>query len=95
MEKSFELITRNGLPGIKCLRCGHTSYNLNDIKEKYCGYCHQFHQTGSPLKVIDIQPHNVREVIGEAKMKQLIDILDELAIRGIELELTYSHLEAL
>lgn len=30
--------------GITCPQCGMTSYNLNDIKEKYCGHCHQWHE---------------------------------------------------
>lgn len=28
---------------IQCVTCGHKSYNPNDIKEKYCGYCRIFH----------------------------------------------------
>lgn len=27
---------------IKCLRCGRTSHNLNDVNNRYCGYCHAF-----------------------------------------------------
>jgi ribosomal protein L37E len=30
-------------PSITCPRCGATSYNLNDVKHRYCGACHQFH----------------------------------------------------
>lgn len=29
--------------GIKCLTCNLTSYNTNDIRYRYCGYCHVFH----------------------------------------------------
>ena len=29
---------------IKCLKCGTTSYNPNDIREKYCGNCNSFHE---------------------------------------------------
>lgn len=32
--------------GIKCMTCGKTSYNQNDIKELYCGYCNKFHNDG-------------------------------------------------
>ena len=28
---------------ITCPCCGLTSYNLNDIEQKYCGRCHMFH----------------------------------------------------
>jgi hypothetical protein len=30
------------LPSITCPRCGRTSYNLNDVRERYCGACHVF-----------------------------------------------------
>lgn len=33
-------------PSITCPRCGRTSYNPNDIREGYCGYCHDW--TGTP-----------------------------------------------
>jgi len=29
---------------IKCPQCGVTSYNPNDVKNRYCGNCHQFHE---------------------------------------------------
>jgi ribosomal protein L37E len=28
---------------ITCLRCKKTSYNVNDLKNHYCGFCHVFH----------------------------------------------------
>jgi hypothetical protein len=27
---------------ITCLLCGRTSWNLNDVRDKYCGACHKF-----------------------------------------------------
>lgn len=27
---------------ITCLKCGMTSHNPNDVREKYCGHCHEF-----------------------------------------------------
>lgn len=35
---------RDKHPSITCPRCGRTSYNTNDIKERYCGYCHMWHE---------------------------------------------------
>lgn len=35
---------------ITCPRCGRISYNPNDIKEHYCGYCHQWHINMKGLK---------------------------------------------
>lgn len=29
---------------IQCLVCGRVSYNPNDIRDKYCGFCHRFHE---------------------------------------------------
>ena len=31
-------------PSITCPRCGWTSFNLNDIEQRYCGHCHTFHE---------------------------------------------------
>jgi len=31
-------------PSIICPKCGMESYNPNDIKNQYCGNCHQFHE---------------------------------------------------
>jgi ribosomal protein L37E len=29
--------------GILCLCCGQKSYNPEDITNRYCGFCHEFH----------------------------------------------------
>ena len=29
---------------ITCPRCERTSYNTGDIKNKYCGNCHEYHE---------------------------------------------------
>ena len=29
-------------PSFTCRDCGMTSYNLNDVKHRYCGRCHKF-----------------------------------------------------
>lgn len=31
-------------PSITCPTCGAVSYNRNDIEQRYCGACHQFHE---------------------------------------------------
>ena len=28
---------------ITCTKCRKTSHNPNDVKERYCGFCHVFH----------------------------------------------------
>jgi RNase P subunit RPR2 len=30
------------VPSFTCRDCGFTSYNLNDVKHRYCGRCHKF-----------------------------------------------------
>lgn len=31
---------------IKCLTCGRTSWHPEDVKNKYCGNCREFHEDG-------------------------------------------------
>lgn len=40
------------IQSITCPKCRRTSYNLNDVKHRYCGYCHQFHEfMGMPVEI--------------------------------------------
>jgi len=41
---TFEFVTEKNQHGIKCLKCGLTSFNPNDIANKYCGNCAMFHE---------------------------------------------------
>jgi ribosomal protein L37E len=34
-------------PSIACPRCKMTSYNVNDIREGYCGNCHDWTSKGA------------------------------------------------
>jgi hypothetical protein len=38
-------------PSITCPTCGLTSYNANDIREQYCGHCHQWHRDMVTVRV--------------------------------------------
>ena len=29
-------------PSFTCPKCGRTSHNLNDVRERYCGACHEW-----------------------------------------------------
>ncbi len=43
-NKPFDdLFATKPQPSITCPRCGMTSYNPNDIEQRYCGNCHMFH----------------------------------------------------
>lgn len=46
MNKTYEIVaSKDGKQaGIKCLDCNLTSWNYNDVREKYCGNCHEFHE---------------------------------------------------
>lgn len=40
--KQTYIIVRDG-KAITCLLCGLTSYHPDDVKNRYCGHCHIFH----------------------------------------------------
>lgn len=35
-------LAADGAVHITCPKCGRTSFNLNDVREGYCGHCHEF-----------------------------------------------------
>jgi hypothetical protein len=55
ISPSYELGTgpTSGDPYIKCFMCGHLSFNPNDIRDRYCAYCHVFHQDPPAMKPLD------------------------------------------
>lgn len=43
-DRAHNRHNRSGLvEHIQCPKCGLTSYDPNDIAQRYCGACHQFH----------------------------------------------------
>jgi hypothetical protein len=45
--QTYALSTKPGefVPAsITCLKWGNESHNLNDVKNRYCGHCHEFHE---------------------------------------------------
>lgn len=42
---SFEILNHG--KAIKCLLCNRISHNPNDIRQRYCGNCHTFHDNFS------------------------------------------------
>lgn len=40
---TYETGLRGGQIAIICLCCGLGSNNQNDVEQKYCGFCHEFH----------------------------------------------------
>jgi hypothetical protein len=43
-ETGIGLLSRDG-PCIMCLKCGRVSHLEADVKNKYCGFCHLFHES--------------------------------------------------
>jgi hypothetical protein len=43
MKKTYVILKVGTLDAITCLFCNRTSYNPNDVREHYCGFCHRFH----------------------------------------------------
>lgn len=39
---AMQLAGASPRPSFTCPQCGRTSYNQNDIRERYCGACHAF-----------------------------------------------------
>jgi hypothetical protein len=40
----FSLVRRGDGVGIRCHTCGLTSYHPEDVRSRYCGHCHVFHE---------------------------------------------------
>jgi uncharacterized OB-fold protein len=43
VEKTYKMVEKDGIMGIKCLVCNMTSYFPMDIEKKYCENCKRFH----------------------------------------------------
>lgn len=54
---------------ITCPKCGMTSYNPNDEREKYCGNCHQFHDEMKKMPDADTLRHYIDTILNEAEDK--------------------------
>jgi dihydrofolate reductase len=42
---AYSILQADGIKGIICFRCVRTSWNPNDVEQKYCGHCHKHHVT--------------------------------------------------
>lgn len=43
-RRTYVIAQFAGHATITCLACGYTSHNPNDVRERYCGHCHWFHE---------------------------------------------------
>ena len=42
-EYQWQQLRRGQSSFIRCPKCGRVSHNINDVLNRYCGHCHQFH----------------------------------------------------
>jgi len=54
-ERTYE-IAADG-KSITCKLCLKTSYHLVDVRERYCGFCHEFHDERALRKAMVKQGH--------------------------------------
>ena len=56
MSATYELVrSGSGQQGIICRWCGHISYHPEDVRQKYCGFCHVFHPVASAPVCVSVQ----------------------------------------
>lgn len=53
MANRYEIISAAGRAGITCMTCGMTSWNPGDVKNRYCGKCHVFHEDAAVGSLIE------------------------------------------
>jgi hypothetical protein len=43
----YDLLTdlKDDSPAIRCRRCLRVSHHPRDVEDRYCGYCHAFHES--------------------------------------------------
>ena len=44
MDKGYSIKSDGVTTTITCHKCGRTSGNTGDVRERYCGFCHVFHE---------------------------------------------------
>lgn len=58
---------------ITCLKCGKTSFNVNDVKHRYCGFCHEYLRTELPKSKCPVCGYEVDDA---SSMSKAYDIQD-------------------
>jgi len=62
---------------ITCPRCGRTSFNPNDIEQRYCGNCHRFHDHTSTMLFApaELQPYEWHRIIMERRWGEQLTLM--------------------
>lgn len=63
---------------IECLRCGAISHHPEDVRHRYCGRCHRFHDDGRPMTATPL-------VIGPAELAALAALRERAASRPVDM----------
>ena len=62
------------LRSITCPKCGRTSYHPEDVRHRYCGACHQFHDDmGISMRAFTMYRRNVPDATHNALQKNAPD----------------------
>lgn len=96
LSKTYEFGNRDGFPYIECKLCGKKSYNLGDIKNKFCGKCKIYHDdvrtstrapifsgTGSTALIAEINAANNITKIRKVVLK-VVALIQELENKILE-----------
>jgi hypothetical protein len=65
-------------PYFKCPRCARYSYNLNDVRERYCGACHEFF----PLDIagaLEIVLNLARRAAATQAEREAVEVVADMA----------------
>jgi hypothetical protein len=57
----LEIDEKSGALGITCMKCGITSWNQNDVENRYCPHCHVFGE---------LEPDKIRDIVLVMTTKQ-------------------------
>jgi ribosomal protein L37E len=66
--KTYEMVPTTTGHAIRCRVCGMTSHNPNDVKHRYCGHCHAFHDDWERFHRLEVAE---RARLTEARAKAL------------------------
>lgn len=69
---------------IKCLECDLTSYNINDVDEKYCPQCHKFHSDEAWREWYDNQLGDLVDYLKRVDPLAFEQLVDDVKERDTE-----------
>lgn len=55
MTPTYEILEAGA--AIRCHACGRVSHHPRDVKQRYCGHCHRFHDRQAPMLIWTLYDH--------------------------------------